>query len=63
MKATNISHTVPSAKPVSAQRIESTGRGATSRSVVARVIPISPAVAPGIGSVIRLTITARNTAK
>ncbi len=63
MNATNISHTVLSANPVSAQRIESTGPGATRWSMVATVTPIKPTAAPGIGSVMSATMTARKTAK
>jgi hypothetical protein len=63
MKATNISHTVVSAKPVNAQRIESAGSVATRPRSVASVMPISPATEPGRTSVMRPAITATNSAK
>src|SRR5688572_19158486 len=63
MNATNISHTVLSANPVSPQRIAAAGSRATRPKTTATVIPMSPATAPGTTSVMRLAITATNTAK
>ena len=63
MKATNMSHTVLSAKPVSAHCIDSPGVGATSRRIPTTVMPIRPTAGPGIGSVTRVAMTVTNKAK
>ena len=63
MKTTSISHTVLSENPVSAQRIDSVGVGATRRSADAVVTATSPTTGPGSGSVTSAATTATNSAK
>src|SRR6185436_20219768 len=63
MSTTNISHTVLSAKPVSAHRIEPAGSGATRPRSAAIVTPSRPITGLGIGSVTSAAIVATNSAK